>query len=67
LAPSAFHQFGKLKKQFGGKGFADDEEVETEVRKWLGKQSKDFFVAGFDLVVKQWDKCTNVDAGYIEK
>jgi hypothetical protein len=31
-------------KQFhlGCKHFADDEEVETEVRKWLKQQSKDF-------------------------
>jgi hypothetical protein len=26
--------------QLGGKHFADDEEVETEVRKWLRQQSE---------------------------
>jgi hypothetical protein len=31
-----------------GKTFADDEEVKTEVRKWLRQQSKDFCAAGFD-------------------
>jgi hypothetical protein len=31
---------------FGGKHFADNEEVETEVRKWLRQQSKD--VTRFD-------------------
>jgi hypothetical protein len=31
-----------------GKRFADDEEVETEVRKWLRRQSKDFYAEGFD-------------------
>jgi hypothetical protein len=36
-----------------GKRFADDEEVETEVRKWLRQQSKDFDVAGFDALVMQ--------------
>jgi hypothetical protein len=30
-----------------GKRFADDEDVETEVRKWLRQQSKDFCAAGF--------------------
>jgi hypothetical protein len=30
-----------------GRRFADDEEVETEVRKWLRQQSKDFYAAGF--------------------
>jgi hypothetical protein len=51
----------------GGKHFADDEEVETEVRKWLRQQSKDFCAAGFDAVMKRWDKCISVDGGYIEK
>jgi hypothetical protein len=38
-----------------GKGFADDEGVETEVRKWLRQQSKYFYAAGFDTQVKRWD------------
>jgi hypothetical protein len=47
--------------------FADDEEVETEVRKWLRQQSKDFYAAGFDALVKRWDKCINIGGGYVEK
>jgi mannose/fructose/N-acetylgalactosamine-specific phosphotransferase system component IIB len=47
--------------------FADDEEIETEVRKWLKQQSKDFGAAGFDALVKRWDKCINVSGGYVEK
>jgi hypothetical protein len=47
--------------------FADDEEVETELRKWLKQQSKDFYVVGFDVLVKRWDKCINVCGGYVEK
>jgi hypothetical protein len=39
-----------------GKRFAD-EEVETELRKWLRQQSKDFCAAGFDALVKRCDKC----------
>jgi hypothetical protein len=35
-----------------GKRFAEDEEVETEVLKLLRKQSKEFYVAGFDALVK---------------
>jgi hypothetical protein len=30
----------------------DDEEVETEVRKWLRQQSKDIYAAGFETLVK---------------
>jgi hypothetical protein len=50
-----------------GKGFADEEEVETEVQKWPRQQSRDFYVAGFDALVKRWDKCINVGRGHVEK
>jgi histone-lysine N-methyltransferase SETMAR len=52
--------FRLLKNDLGGKRFADDEEVETEVRKWLRQQSKNFYAAGFGALVKLWDKCINV-------
>jgi hypothetical protein len=51
----------------GGKRFADDEEVETEVRKWLRQQWKCLYAAGFDAPVKRWDKCISVGGGYVEK
>jgi hypothetical protein len=44
------------------KRFADDEEVETEVRTWLIQES-----VGFDTLAKQWDKCISVGEGYVEK
>jgi hypothetical protein len=42
-------------KQFhlGGKCFVDDEEVETEVWKWMRQQTKHFYAAGFDALVKR--------------
>jgi hypothetical protein len=67
LAPSDFHLFGPLKNHLGGRHFTDDEEVGTEVQKWLRQQSKDLYAAGFDAMVKQWDKCINVGGGYVEK
>jgi hypothetical protein len=51
----------------GAKRFADDEEVETETGKWLRQQSKDFYIASFEALVKRWDKCINVGGGYVEK
>jgi hypothetical protein len=39
---------------------------ETEVRKWLRQQPKDFYAAGFDALVKQYDKCINLGGGYVE-
>jgi hypothetical protein len=55
------------RSQLGGKRFADDEEVEREARKWLRQQSKGFYAAGFDALVKRWDKCISVGGGYVEK
>jgi hypothetical protein len=39
--------------RLGGKRFADGDEVETEVRKWLRRQSKDINIVGFDALVKR--------------
>jgi hypothetical protein len=49
-----------------GKCFADDEEVETEVQKWLRQELKDLNAAGVDAVVKRWDKCVSVGRGCVE-
>jgi hypothetical protein len=51
----------------GGKRFADDEEVEGEVRKWLRQQSEGFCIAGFDALEKRWDRCISVGGGIVEK
>jgi hypothetical protein len=37
------------------------------VRKWLRQQPKYVYDAGFDGLVKRWDKCINVGGGYVEK
>jgi hypothetical protein len=39
------------KRHPDGKCFTDD-EVETGVQKWLKQQSKDFYVVGFNALVK---------------
>jgi hypothetical protein len=38
-----------------------------EARKWLRQQPEHFCAAGFDALVKRWDKCVNVGGGYVEK
>jgi hypothetical protein len=57
----------KIEKHLCGKCFADGEEVETEVWKWLRHQLKDFYAVGFDTLVKRLDKCINVGGGCMEK
>jgi hypothetical protein len=58
---------GVKRLHFSVKRFAGGEEVETEVRKWLRQQSKDFYAASFDAQVKRRDKCINVGGRYVKK
>jgi hypothetical protein len=41
------HEEVQKKSRNSGK----EEEVETEVRKWLKQQSKDFYAVGFDALI----------------
>jgi hypothetical protein len=50
LVLSDFHLFGILKSHLGVRYFTD-EEVQTEVQKWLRQQPKDLHAAGFDTLV----------------
>jgi hypothetical protein len=43
------------------------EEFKTELWKQLRQQSKDFCAAGFDALIKQWDKRINVSGGYVKR
>jgi hypothetical protein len=67
LAPSNFHLFGPLKHHLSAEHFPDDEAVEREVTAWFRQQPKEFYAAGFQGLVKQWDKCLNVQGHYVEK
>jgi hypothetical protein len=58
--------YGAKRFTCGWQNFAH-EEIEAAMRKWLGQQSKDFYAAGFDVLVKRWDKCIHVGGGYVEK
>jgi hypothetical protein len=37
------------------------------VWKYVRQQSNNFYAAGFDTLVKRWDKCINVCGGYVDK
>jgi hypothetical protein len=63
LSLKAVHSWAEKR----GKVFANDEVFETEVRKWLRQQSKDFYAASFDALLKRWDTCINFSGGYVEK
>jgi hypothetical protein len=42
-------------------------QMSDQVRKWMRLQSKDFYAADFEALVKRWAKCINVCGGYVEK
>jgi hypothetical protein len=46
-----FHLFCPLKNHLGGRRFAYEEEIETEVLGWLRQQSNDSYAAGFVALV----------------
>jgi hypothetical protein len=47
--------------------FDDDEETETEMRKWLRQESNDFNSTDFDAMITRLDIRINVGRGYVEK
>jgi hypothetical protein len=47
--------------------FPDNETVERDVTAWFQQQPKQFYAAGFQGLVKRWDKCLNVQGDYVEK
>ena len=67
LSPSDFHFFGPLKHHLSGERFPDDDAVERAVRAWFQEQPKEFYVIGFQGLVKRWDKCLNLCGDYVEK
>jgi histone-lysine N-methyltransferase SETMAR len=46
LAPSDYHLFPGLKKQFGGCHFLSDAEVIAAAETWLDRQPSEFFLSG---------------------
>jgi predicted peroxiredoxin len=48
------------------KNVRNSQLMPDQVRKRLRQQSKDLYAAGFEALVKRWDKCINVGGGYVE-
>jgi hypothetical protein len=63
LSSEAVHNW--VEKFYPGRsGVADDARPGAEVTE---QESKDYYAAGFDALVKRWDKCINVGGEYVEK
>lgn len=65
LALIDFHLFCLLKHQLGGKRF-DNKKVEAAVTTWLSEQAADFYLEGFQYMVKRYDKCLNKKGSHVE-
>jgi hypothetical protein len=63
LSREAIHN-GVEKFSQGCSKVGDDARPGAEV---AGTTDRNFYVAGFDSLVKGWDKCINVGGGYVEK
>ena len=55
LAPSDYHLFPGLKKQFKGRHFCSDAEVIAAAETWLDGQPSEFFLCGLQKL-QQWAK-----------
>jgi hypothetical protein len=49
------------------KGVRSFQMMPHRARKWLRQQSKHLYGAGFEALVKRWDKCINAGGGYVVK
>jgi hypothetical protein len=58
---------GHNSHEISAEHFPDDEAVEREVTTWFRQQPKEFYAAGFQGLVKRWDKCLNAQGDYVEK
>jgi hypothetical protein len=52
---------------YGGSRTLTWSAVKREVTPWFRQQPKEFYAAGFQRLVKRWDKCLNVQGDYVEK
>jgi hypothetical protein len=50
-----------------GKRFGDDDEVKQETQHWLEEQSKDWYKAGIEKLKRRYEKCIELNGGYVEK
>jgi histone-lysine N-methyltransferase SETMAR len=54
LAPYDYHIFGHFKDAIRGKRFEDDEEVITEVKRWLRQTPAEWYREGTQALASRW-------------
>jgi hypothetical protein len=56
-----------LKNTICGKRFEDDEEVITEVKRWLRQRPAEWYLEGTQALASQWRKTKDLKGDYVEK
>jgi 5-bromo-4-chloroindolyl phosphate hydrolysis protein len=56
-----------LKHHLLGERFPDNDAVQRAVYVLFRQQPQEFYVAGFQALVKRWDKCLDLFEDYVEK
>ncbi|GBM39367.1 hypothetical protein AVEN_119033-1 [Araneus ventricosus] len=67
LAPSDYHLFLNLKRDFGDRSFDSDDNAKNGVQQWLSSLAASFFEEGIDKLVSRYDRCLNNGGTYVEK
>jgi hypothetical protein len=64
--PETLLQF-PLKDAIRGKRFEDDEEVITEVKRWLRQRPAEWYREGTQALESQWCKAKDLEGDCVEK
>ncbi|GBN38727.1 Mariner Mos1 transposase [Araneus ventricosus] len=67
LAPSDYHLFVNLKRDFGGRRSDSDDDARNVVQRWLSSLAASSFEDGIHKLVFRYDKCLNNGGNYVEK
>jgi hypothetical protein len=65
-ASSAFSEF-PFKDEIHGKRFEDEEEVITEVKRWLRQRPAEWYRGGTQALASRWCKAKDLEGYYFEK
>jgi hypothetical protein len=62
-----YHLFGPLKDAICGKRFEDNEEVITEVKRWLRQRPAEWYREGIQALASRWCKAKDLEGDYVRK
>jgi histone-lysine N-methyltransferase SETMAR len=67
LTPSNYHLFSPFKDAIHGKKFVDDEDVISEVKRWLRQRLTEWYHEGIQALTSRWPKAIDLEGDYVEK